>query len=315
MRVYLVGVAIVTLGINSGALAQSLRICSWNAEGCDDGSIRQFLGSIQCDIFGLCSLKGSDPANGLELAADAGWEGGRAAFEALTGKTGGRSRIAILFNTETLQKESDEELTYAALGADVSAPLVARFVVRRSGKKFLFVMNQFNARNAEIRRAQAYVLNDWVRRQEVAVIAAGDFSFNWALEAGSTQHDAAYDALVAGKRLEWVKPLGLIATRPGEVAAVHDFVFVGGYAQEWFASSAILAPDYFGAKLPEKALHRPIEASLQLDRERDPPPAEAGPEIERELADLERLVRELPEASRKPIEQAVARLRQRLAAR
>ncbi|MEQ8468470.1 hypothetical protein [Coleofasciculus sp. E1-EBD-02] len=166
-------------------------------------------------------------------------------------------------------------------------------------QEFLFVVNHLYRSSESSRHEQARLLNEWGRSQQLPIIAAGDYNFDWDVVSGI--HDEGWDLITADDVFTWVKPDKLIATIcSNRYNSVLDFVFVAGEAKNWPASSVILYGDPSDAYCPDDQTtsdHRPILATFQLGESVQPTPPnqqqvllEQIEQIERELLKLKTLV-------------------------
>jgi endonuclease/exonuclease/phosphatase family metal-dependent hydrolase len=161
--------------------------------------------------------------------------------------------------------EAHDELGSVNVGGTVRAPLVGHLTHRASGLRLLFVVNHLWRTDEPARHEQARLLNAWGADQVEPVVMVGDYNLDWNVETG--QHDRGYDELTADGVFEWVRPATLIETQCSGFDSVLDFVFVGGAARDWTASSEILrpSPEYCSRQFEETfSDHRPVRASFSV---------------------------------------------------
>ncbi len=123
-------------------------------------------------------------------------------------------------------------------GSGERSPFVLRLRERAVGREFLLAVNSFYAGNREKRHRQASKFKKWAETQPLPVIAAGDFQFEWNRETG--RGDRGFRRLTRDHILDWLRPENIAEICTGQ--AIQDFVFLGGGAQNWFASGRLLAP-------------------------------------------------------------------------
>jgi hypothetical protein len=190
-----VGILLVTSFFFPYAYAQSLQVISWNVESGDSetGVLADFIQEQQgIDLWGFVEVQNEDWATLFEEAAGVG-EG--ADFASVLGTTGQEDRLLVVYNLDRLEVVNSFELQDINILGRVRAPLVVRFRVRESGQEFLFMVNHLYRSNAEARSRQAQMLNEWVQSQQLAVIAVGDYNFDWDVDHGEQNHDVGYDHL------------------------------------------------------------------------------------------------------------------------
>lgn len=199
----------------------------------------------------------------LDAFADAAADDASQTFLTVLGSTGNSDRLGIVYDDLALDLIRTEELNNINVGGTARAPLVAEFELRANGTRFLFMVNHLWRSEDASRLRQAELLNDWAGEQTLPLIAMGDYNFDWAVDGGDTDHDAGYDAMVAGGAWNWVRPETLIPTQCGFSQSVLDFAFVGGEARDWPASSEILFPQNVNCVDDEfKSDHRPVQLTI-----------------------------------------------------
>ncbi len=242
----------------------SFTLVAWNLESGDSDDATLFRYVDERDdaaLWGFSELHpGSAPA--LERAL-----GGR---RLIVGSTGADDRLALAIDERVFALLGSEELhDINALGR-VRAPLVARTRHRESGREILFVVNHlYRSREAQ-RHWQAEALNRWARAQgDVAIIAVGDYNFDWAERDGARDHDRGYDLMTEGGVFRWAQPSHLVRTQCGShYRSILDFVFLAGAAQRFAVettieggSAAFCPGDRDDARSSD---HRPITATVTV---------------------------------------------------
>jgi hypothetical protein len=233
------------------------------------------------------------------MFAQAAADGEAGAFAPILGTTGGGDRLLIMYNSDRFDVVRQFEPTDIDLGGNVRAPLVAHFRFKPSGPEFLFMVNHLYRTNTERRHEQALLLNQWARQQTLPIIAVGDYNFDWDVTHGDTVHDPGYDLLTGDGVLTWVRPPQLIRTQCS-FDSVLDFVFVAGAAQQWRASSEILAPEEsYCPSDQSRSDHRPVLALFELGQDVQPSARQLLlvriQRMEEELSALKLLVEQMPQ--------------------
>jgi len=216
-------------------------------------------------IWALVEVENEQWAQTFALAAaDDGQEG----FAYIMGTTGWADKIVIAWDDERFELLSSEELHDINVGGTARAPLVAHFRNRTTGTEFLFQANHLWRSEWQNRHEQARLLNDWALTQDLPVVGAGDYNFDWLVTGGDDDHDAGYDYLTEDDVWEWVRPEELIQTQCSTYYGrnVLDFVFVAGEAKTWERSSTVLEDynSYCAQEDDEQSDHRPIQATFTL---------------------------------------------------
>lgn len=185
-------------------------------------------------------------------------------FDHITGTTGWQDRLVLAWDTTRFEVLDHEELDEINVGGTARAPLVARVREISTGTEFLWMVNHLWRSDNAARHEQAELLNAWAAEQALPVVMHGDYNFDWEVDGSS--HDQGYDNLTEGGVLTWVRPATLVPTLCSSYYdSVLDFVFVGGGAQTWTASSEILRPDdlYCAYRYIDTwSDHRPVAATF-----------------------------------------------------
>lgn len=246
-----------------------LHVRSWNVEsgGADPEVIAEQIAEAEgIHLWGLSEVANVQDAKAFQEAAGSGESG---TFKRIVGTTGRSDRLAILYDSDTLQFLDREELGHINIGRRVRAPLVARFKGKRTGQVFKFMVNHLYRGDASARHRQATLLNKWAREQSVPVIACGDWNFDWHFQTGDDpdSRDKGYDNLTKDDVFIWVRPEVLIPTQISDHNSVLDFVFVSGEASGWTAVSTIIVTpgDFDTDNIPVHSDHRPVDCVFSLD--------------------------------------------------
>ncbi len=187
-------------------------------------------------------------------------------FKSILGTTGNADKLAIIYDSNELEKIDQFELGSINLGGNVRAPLVAQFKLKSNGKEFLFMVNHLYRSRNDLRHEQARLLNRWAQKQTLPIIAVGDYNFDWDVKKGEEKHDQGYDLMTENQVFTWVRPELILATHCSQrYNSVLDFVFVAGTAQTWKATSKILYPENsYCPDDAEKSDHRPVLSVFDL---------------------------------------------------
>lgn len=209
-------------------------------------------------------------------------------FVLIEGSTGIRSgpddRLAIIFNPDVLEQIGQTEELSAAGGS--RHPLLAKFKVKTTEKKFWFVVNHLQRGREETRQAQADWLNKWAQQKvdnkvPPMIILVGDYNFD--VTPYTKRGNEAFDLFMQDGMFRWVEP-GCLAKNSCPLTgtgchphfnSILDFVFLAGPARHWTASSEILFrddADYCanerlesgGQMVPGGADHHPVRSTLKF---------------------------------------------------
>jgi len=194
-------------------------------------------------------------------------------------RAGAKDPLAVVYDKNRLRCVSAKRLP--RLGS-APEPIACEFVgVKASDVRFLWVVVDLLGQDSVQKEAQALWLNDWVAKQEVPVVLVGRFDLSWISDE---DHHEAYDALVRGGRLS------LVWRR---VDARHG---------EWFYVRLFVSP---GLPVVTRMWERLLRAYLWSPERPIGTPGE-------ELAELQKLVEELPDRHRATVSPAVERVRRAL---
>ena len=171
----------------SNAAAADLQILSWNIEsgGADPAIIARQLAELpQADAYLLQEVSGKDIGR---LAASVRKAHG-ATYKYYLSSLGGADRLAILFDESKYRLRSFSELfsfgDYRLNDWRHRSPLVAHLQRKSDGLEFLLVTVHLARGNAALRTEQAIGLREWARSQDIPVVIAGDFNFDYNFVTG-----------------------------------------------------------------------------------------------------------------------------------
>lgn len=241
-----------------------IHVISWNLEsgGSNINSLIQRLRT--CDDINFYSL--SEVLDQWETPLlQAVGTGESITYASILGTTGGAERLQIIFNASRYRLISSDELDDINIGGRVRATLRGRFEETSSGNQVIVIVNHLYRSNDERRHTQAARLNNWVRTQDVPVIAMGDYNFDWDVLNGDQDHDEGFDNMVQDDVFVWVRPESLIRTQCDlNYNSVLDFVFISGALRDKPHQSTILFPeaDYCTSDLNNRSDHRPVYALI-----------------------------------------------------
>ncbi len=260
----IIGVVLVIFACT--VFGAEITVVGWNVEsgGANMGVLAKQIQDLKgVDVWGFCEVLDESWAKTFRQSAS---QGTGTKFRDVISNTGGRDRLLILYNTNKFDLLEHSELHYMNPDFKVRSPLVAKLRAKDDGQEFLFLVNHLYRGNEQARWEQARLLNEWAKKQTLPIIAVGDYNFDWEVEGGDTKHDKGFDSLTSGDFFHWVRPDKLIKTEcASEYNSVLDFIFIGGAAREWKASSQILFPeDSYCADGSTKSDHRPVQAKIGL---------------------------------------------------
>ncbi|MGB3532763.1 MAG: endonuclease/exonuclease/phosphatase family protein [Microcoleaceae cyanobacterium] len=249
------------------ASSSSLTVIGFNVESGDADP--DFIAKHQIkplktgDIWGFSEVQNSTWLQTFEQAMEAD---NTTDFKSILGTTGKADKLAIVYDSNELEKLDDFELLNINIGGNVRAPLVAHFKLKSNQKEFLFMVNHLYRSRNDARHQQARLLNRWAKKQTLPIIAVGDYNFDWDVVQGEKKHDKGYDLLTENGIFTWIRPELILATHCSQkYNSVLDFVFVSGSAQTWKSSSKILYPESsYCPDNSQKSDHRPVLSVFDL---------------------------------------------------
>ncbi len=216
------------------------------------------------EIWGFSEVQNQSWLETFEQAVE---KGIHADVKSILGTTGRQDKLAIVYNSDRLEKINQFELGSINVGGNVRAPLVAHFRLKSNQQEFLFMVNHLYRSRKDLRHEQARLLNRWAKKQTLPIIAVGDYNFDWDVEKGEKKHDKGYDLLTEKEVFRWVKPEMILKTHCStKYNSVLDFIFVSGAAKNWNASAKILYPEAsYCPDTDQKSDHRPVLSSFDIE--------------------------------------------------
>lgn len=293
--------AFVAILLPGSAHPAPLAVIGFNTESggdTDPQKVAQDIRSIGTgvDLFGLSEVADDTAARLYAVAAGTAQGQGQQPYRALVSKTGGTDRTAILFNPRRLELIGNPaEYTGQILKAcgtkpthQFRAPFSAKFRDRLEPRlEFIFFVTHLQRGDEEYRHCQAKWLNGLARAYSIAMIATGDFNFDWSLKSDEQnqmkvgpgavcrkaeftgpKHDVGFDNMTVGGTWCWVMPPTLIKTQcAASYDGVLDFVFVANRAKSWARSSEILRrePGYCARDGQGWSDHRPVRGDFVVE--------------------------------------------------
>jgi hypothetical protein len=247
-------------------------VVSFNVDSGDHTAARQVAKDIAniapSDLWGLQEVDGPGDLALLTAAIGPG-------YRSIIGTSGvypgiADDNLAIVFNPDVFELIDASELNEIE---GSRKPLVARFVLRQSGLKFLFMVNHLQRNRSWVRESQARYLNAWVQRQFLPVVAVGHYNFSWDLR--HRQGDQAFGLLIKDEVFQWVPPDCLergdcppVGSRCDAAAPrFQDFVFVTGPAKYWHMECDLLFlddPAYCERAHHGHSANRPLRAVVRI---------------------------------------------------
>ncbi len=265
-RFILLVILIVAL-VSGCQSATQLSVIGFNVESGDadpDYLAKNYIKPIRgVDIWGFSEVLNQSWLDRFEAAIEVN---NQADYQSILGTTGRGDRLAIVYNSDRLNLVNFEELHKINIGGSVRSALVAHFQIKSTQKEFLFMVNHLYRTNNQARHQQAHLLNRWAQRQQLPIIAVGDYNFDWDVKNGEVKRDQGYDLLTENGVFTWVRPQEIIATHcSSRYNSVLDFVFISSHLEPKSASSKILYPEAdYCPDTPLKSDHRPVQATVSL---------------------------------------------------
>ncbi len=265
-------VLMLLLGAAVPAAAIEFTVVTFNVDSGDRTDPRQ----VARDIAGIepAPLWGLQEVDGPEdLAVIAAAIGPH--YQAIIGSSGRYNGIpddnlAIVFDPDALELIEAQELEQFS---GSRKPLLARFVLRQSGQKFLFMVNHLQRDRIRVRNRQARELNAWARQQILPVMAVGHFNLDWHLRR--RQGNQAFELMVHEGIFRWIQPACLArgdcpatgTACDGDRPCIQTFVFVTGAAKFWRIESDLLFlddADYCRRATRGHSGHRPVRTVVRI---------------------------------------------------
>jgi endonuclease/exonuclease/phosphatase family metal-dependent hydrolase len=284
--------------------AEAIRVLAWNVESGAPGGRDPANGIDPATIAGqLTEFDGYDIVALVEVGAEnfslfhqAVGADENAPFAEFHTETGRDDRMMIIYNTnrlellgEPVELTEHEGIKLNDQGRDGAwrfrSPLVGRFKVRQSDHEFLFNVNHLARGDAGVRKVQADGLREWARDQDVLVISAGDFNFDF--EINENRGNDGFDAMLAGGVWTWVRPAKLIDTNWADIdsrlpvdqrrdrypGSILDFVFIANNTNGWPVQSEVIVREGDFPDTGQSSDHRPITCVVEFGGTPVKPPA------------------------------------------
>lgn len=186
-------------------------------------------------------------------------------YAVIKGTTGiNKNLLQIYYNTDKFHLISHTELDEIAPNTKVRAPLVAKLVNRQTGQELLFMVNHLYRANSEARLLQAKQINSWIKKQDLPVIAVGDYNFDLS-PYNPAEHGEGFDAIIKDNVLSWIEPIVLLPSQCSKYNSILDFIFVSNKLSYKYAQSAILYPEDSYCADTQNSDHRPVIAMIDLN--------------------------------------------------
>ena len=263
-------VTCVVLLLSAAGRAETIKVISWNVEsgGADPVEIAKRVRRLQAahkpDVWGFSEVQDDAWAEKFEKAAE---QASSADFKRIVGTTGRSDLLAIVYNAERLEFLGHQELHRVNLGGFSRAPLVAAFKVKKTGRRFLFMVNHLYRSKADRRHDQATLLNRWATQQKLPIIAVGDYNFDWKWD----YKDRGLDNMTAGGVFTWIRPTRIVSTQDSALGAILDFVFISGRdTWTWKTTSEIIVERGDFPDTKQTPDHRPLTATIEIPEEAAP---------------------------------------------
>lgn len=268
MKYLIISLVCLVLGI-AGCTAnnQQWQTISFNVESGDadpETIANTYIAPLQnIDIWGFSEVQNGRWAQILEAAAE---KGENADFGGILGTTGGEDRLMIAYNRDRFQKIRHFELKNINLGGRVRAPLVAHFRFQATGDEFLFMVNHLYRSDRQRRHQQAQMLNQWAQKQDLPIVAVGDYNFDWDVNSNGDHRDRGFDYLTQNGVFSWVQPRKLLPTNcHPKYQSILDFIFISQPVKTWSPSAKILYPQAsYCPDDEQKSDHRPVRGTFKL---------------------------------------------------
>ena len=227
---------------------EKLTVMGWNIESGGshiDVIAARVAGESDVDIWGFSEVEGEKFVQALEAAAE---DGEGADYASILGASGSGDRLLIVFDADRLTLLATEELEEINIGGRVRAPLIALFRDTAGGQVFYFMVNHLYRSRSNHRHRQSQMLKEWAERQDHAVIAVGDYNYDWDVIDGESDHDRGFDLLTEDGVFSWIRPAELRRTQCSadeqgncQYNSVLDFIFAAHLPASWIAESDIIA--------------------------------------------------------------------------
>lgn len=253
----------------SQLLAQKrILVLSWNVESGDNdpATIAQQIEDFEgYDIIGLTEVK-LDNATDYADAASAG-EGAKgssqADFRHAISRSGGGDRMMIAWDNRRFELIGDTQELNDLNDGNHRSPQFAQFKLGNTDVEFLFMVNHLARSNGALREQQATGLKEWAEKQQLPVIAVGDYNFDYDIDEG--EGNQAMRNMLEGNVWQWVRPQRLNKTQAsGKFNSVLDFIFIANMPDTWKLDSSIITVGFPSDDDNLRSDHRPLEGRILI---------------------------------------------------
>jgi hypothetical protein len=252
------------------SVESTLRIVSWNVASHENDSptLARQLGKLgqraNCQIVALQQVAPADLAMfGKALPG----------FAAINGKSGGSSRLQILYDPGRIEQirlpESGSFEGVRVGDVKGETPLRALFRDKASGVAFWLINVHLASANAAIRNKQAAELREWARSATLPIVAIGNFDFNHDFHQGnggsgldSLLLDSPWKRVLPESRADRGRAADGIGVLTGEAGLLTEFALVGNSARQWQSSAAFISGDGAFPEIEITAAHLPVSVKL-----------------------------------------------------
>ncbi len=253
------------------AVANSdLKILSWNVEsgGNSPEVITDQLKAFEdCSIVALQEVRAE---NESRYAAALG-----ATRKSLISKSGGGDRLMIVYDRSRIEllslSEPSEYQDHKLNDGNHRSPLIAVFRDQVTEKEFTFLTVHLARGKANVRKEQAMGLREMARDSGMAMVAAGDFNFDY--DFPTSKGNSAFVEMLRDNIWSWAKPDPLIDTnwsdrdkdgKDNYPDSMLDFCFVANVAKDWAIECDVVVRDGDFPDDETTSDHRPIEMTVKL---------------------------------------------------
>lgn len=221
---------------------------------------RQMAAQEDIDIWGISESEKDWPTKILPIIN----KDTQKTFDVIKGTTGiNRNLLQIYYNKDKFKLLLHTELDHININNRVRAPLVAKFEDKQSQKQFLFMVNHLYRANSQERLLQAQKINAWVKKQDLPVIAVGDYNFDMS-PYDISKRGPGFDAIIKDKELHWITPEDLLPSQCSSYNSILDFVFISKKIAYVEAKSNILYPESSYCADTKNSDHRPLTATIDI---------------------------------------------------
>ena len=242
----------------------NLRMLAWNVEldgGASSTVISEQLKAF--DGYDIIVLSETTPDTLADIST-------ATRHEAKMASSGRGIRLTILWDADRFSMEEYQELDQ--LNDDEMkhrSPMAVLFKDKQSNHTFYVVAVHLARGREQLRQRQATGIREWARQKSQAVIAIGDFNFDYVF--ADERGNKAFDNFMQDGVMRWVKPDKLVDTNwydpesdgldnyPGSML---DFAFVAGPAKDWSPVCNVIVRDGDFPDDKTTSDHRPIELLL-----------------------------------------------------